>query len=97
MDIQSSRLLLSSCRGALVVVLGALSAAMLVGCWDSDPCDPGQVVFFNGCFQPPPPPPPTGSGSTTGTGGATGTGGGATSTGGGDGGGGAAGTGGDGA
>jgi hypothetical protein len=35
-----------------------LSAPLMQGCWDSDPCDPGQIVKDNLCYDPPPPPPP---------------------------------------
>ncbi|WP_437318304.1 hypothetical protein [Sorangium sp. So ce385] len=77
MDIQPSSLLLPSRRGALVHALVVTCVALLAGCWDSDPCDPGQVVVWNVCSDPLPPiPPTTASGSATGTGSVTGTGGG---------------------
>ncbi|WP_437571716.1 hypothetical protein [Sorangium sp. So ce542] len=76
MDIQPSSLLLPSRRGALAHALIVTCAALLAGCWDSDPCDPGQVVVRNVCSDPLPPiPPTTASGSATGTGSAPGTGG----------------------
>jgi hypothetical protein len=100
MVIHPSRIMPPTRRGALVVALGAISAAMLVGCWDSDPCDPGQQFIGNACFAPLPPPGVTSSGSAgaVGSGGSggssTGSGGGATGSGGS--GGGAAGSGGSG-
>ncbi|MGK4002356.1 hypothetical protein WMF31_07020 [Sorangium sp. So ce1036] len=64
MDLQPSRIKPPVRRGALVVAVGAVCAAMLVGCWDSDPCDPGQLVISNACFVPFP------EGGVTGSGGA---------------------------
>ncbi|HTN84921.1 MAG TPA: hypothetical protein VL242_14585, partial [Sorangium sp.] len=78
MVIHRSRLMPPTFHGALVVAAGVISAALLAGCWDSDPCDPGQIVFMNACVTPLPPAPAagssTGTGPATGTGGATGTG-----------------------
>src|SRR5450432_1655399 len=36
-------------RAAIVVGLGSVA----VGCWASDPCEPGQVVRFDSCFPGP--------------------------------------------
>jgi hypothetical protein len=50
---------LLACVGAGVLV------AVVAGCWDSNPCNPGQMLFQNACFDP------MDAGSTaTGTGGA---------------------------
>ena len=76
MDSQPSRIKPPVRRGALVVALGAVCAAMLVGCWDSDPCDPGQLVISNACFTPFP------EGGVTGSGGAPSSGSGVTGSGG---------------
>ncbi|WP_437532171.1 hypothetical protein WME79_04115 [Sorangium sp. So ce726] len=84
MVIHPSRIMPPARRGALVVALGAISAAMLVGCWDSDPCDPGQQVIGNACFAPFPPPGATSSGSAVGSGGSDATSSGATGSGGSD-------------
>ncbi|WP_438041807.1 hypothetical protein [Sorangium sp. So ce128] len=84
MVIHPSRIMPPTRRGALVVALGAISAAMLVGCWDSDPCDPGQQVIGNACFAPFPPPGATSSGSAAGSGGSDATSSGATGSGGSD-------------
>ncbi|WP_437865843.1 hypothetical protein [Sorangium sp. So ce363] len=84
MVIHPSRIMPPTRRGALVVALGAISAAMLVGCWDSDPCDPGQQVIGNACFAPFPPPGATSSGSAVGSGGSDATSSGATGSGGSD-------------
>ncbi|WP_437984439.1 hypothetical protein [Sorangium sp. So ce117] len=84
MVIHPSRIMPPTRRGALIVALGAISAAMLVGCWDSDPCDPGQQVIGNACFAPFPPPGVTSSGSAVGSGGGDATSSGATGSGGSD-------------
>ncbi|WP_437647245.1 hypothetical protein [Sorangium sp. So ce362] len=70
MDIYLSRLMPPTRSRALVVALGTVCATMLVGCWDADPCDPGQIVAWNACMYPLPPTGSTGSGGTTGSGGA---------------------------
>jgi hypothetical protein len=50
----------------------AAAFGLAIGCWDSDPCDPGQVAVSNSCAAAPPPPAgdDAGDGAAVGEGGA---------------------------
>ena len=76
MNTRNSRILRSTANAWALAVLGATSLAVLSGCWDSNPCDPGEIIIANMCHAAP----PDAGNSTTagsGSGGSGGSGGGA--------------------
>ena len=78
MNKRSPRIPLSTALAAVLSALGATTLGMLPACWDSNPCDPGEIVVLNMCHAAP----KDAGGSTTSAGGSGGGGGGGATTGG---------------
>ncbi len=49
-----SRIPRSAALAPTLSALGATAVVVLAGCWDSNPCDPGEIVILNMCHAAPP-------------------------------------------
>ncbi len=77
MNKHSYRILRSTAFAAVSSALGGVSLVTVAGCWDANPCDPGQILIQNQCHAAPVDPATTaatssGSSGGTGAGGMTG-------------------------
>jgi len=79
MYLNHSRILRSTALAGATTAFAAISLMTLPGCWDSTPCDPGEIVAQNQCKAAPPDAGnnTTASSGSSGSGGGSGTGAGA--------------------